>query len=51
MHKVQGRSKTVKELLNGVKYSLDYYQREYKWGIKNISELLEDFEGKFFIAS
>src|SRR5690242_10974978 len=48
MREILGKAKTVRELLDGVKYSIDYYQREYKWQAKNISELLEDLESKFF---
>ena len=38
---------TIRELLKEVKYSIDYYQREYKWGSKQIKELLSDLSGKF----
>ena len=48
MNKIDARSKSVRELLDGVKYSIDYYQREYKWTTKQITELLEDLESKFF---
>lgn len=47
MSKIDSHSKTVRELLHGVKYAIDYYQREYKWQEENISELLEDLETKF----
>ena len=29
MREILGKAKTVCELLKGVKYSIDYYQREY----------------------
>ncbi len=48
MNKIDSRSKTVREMLDGAKYSIEYYQREYKWGTKQISELLEDLEARFF---
>jgi len=47
VNKIDARSKTIRELLSSAKYSIDYYQREYKWQTKNISELLEDLEAKF----
>jgi uncharacterized protein with ParB-like and HNH nuclease domain len=47
MLKIDAHSRTVRQLLSGVKYSIDYYQREFKWETKNISELLEDLETKF----
>lgn len=47
MREILGKAKTVRELLKGVKYSIDYYQREYKWQTKQIQELLDDLSGKF----
>ena len=36
MREILGKAKTVRELLKGVKYTIDYYQREYKWQDKNL---------------
>lgn len=47
MREILGKAKTVRELLKGVKYSIDYYQREYKWKDKQIRELIEDLTTKF----
>lgn len=47
MRKIDGKAKTVRELPKGVKYSIDYYQREYKWHDKQIRELVDDLSGKF----
>ena len=47
MQEILGKAKTVRELLKGVKYSIDYYQREYKWHDKQIRELVDDLTGKF----
>jgi len=47
MNKIDAQSKSVSDLLSNKKYTIDYYQREYKWEIKQITELLEDLEGKF----
>ncbi len=44
---ITGREKTVRQLLDNVKYTIDYYQREYKWQAKNITELLSDLTEKF----
>lgn len=44
---IQGQAKTVRQLL-GVKYAVDYYQREYKWETKQIQELIEDLTNRFF---
>jgi uncharacterized protein with ParB-like and HNH nuclease domain len=42
-----GTAKTVRELLKGVRYSIDYYQREYRWQDKQVRELVDDLTGKF----
>lgn len=47
MKRVHGVEKTVRELLSGVKYGLDYYQREYNWTSKQVEELLSDLSGRF----
>ena len=44
---IDGKGRTVRELLSGRKYSIDYYQREYKWQKKHIEELLDDLSTKF----
>ena len=32
---IDGKGRTVRELLANRKYSIDYYQREYKWQHKH----------------
>jgi uncharacterized protein with ParB-like and HNH nuclease domain len=44
---IDGKGRTVRELLAGRKYSIDYYQREYKWQRKQVTELLEDLAEEF----
>jgi uncharacterized protein with ParB-like and HNH nuclease domain len=44
---IDGKGRTVRELLAGRKYSIGYYQREYKWQPKQVKELLEDLAAKF----
>jgi uncharacterized protein DUF262 len=46
-HEIDGKGKTVRELLAGRKYSIDYYQREYKWHTKQVTELMDDLAAKF----
>jgi uncharacterized protein with ParB-like and HNH nuclease domain len=48
MNKIGSRSNTVREMLDGAKHPIEYYQRGYKWGTKQISELLEGLEARFF---
>jgi hypothetical protein len=47
MREIQGEARTIRKLLKGVKYSIDYYQREYKWEDKHVRDLIEDLVGKF----
>jgi hypothetical protein len=44
---IDGKGRTVRELLSNRKYSIDYYQREYKWQHKQVMELLDDLADKF----
>jgi hypothetical protein len=44
---IDGKGRTVRELLAGRKYSIDYYQREYKWRKRQVAELIADLAGKF----
>jgi Protein of unknown function DUF262/Protein of unknown function (DUF1524) len=44
---IDGKGRTIRELLAGRKYSIDYYQREYKWQKKQVSELIDDLVAKF----
>jgi uncharacterized protein with ParB-like and HNH nuclease domain len=39
--------KTIGELLSGNKFTIDEYQREYKWQQENISDLVNDLLNKF----
>lgn len=36
---IDGKGRTVRDLLAGRKYSIDYYQREYKWQTKQVAYL------------
>lgn len=44
---IHGIAKTVREILSGRKYQIDYYQREYRWADKQVRELVEDLADKF----
>jgi len=44
---IDGKGRTIRELLAGRKYSIDYYQREYKWQQKQVAELIDDVSAKF----
>jgi len=47
MREILGKAKTIRELLSGAKNSIDYYQREYRWQNKQVSELIDDLTGRF----
>jgi uncharacterized protein with ParB-like and HNH nuclease domain len=47
MQEIRGNAKTIRPLLSGARYSIDYYQREYKWEKKQVAQLLEDLAAKF----
>ena len=47
MKEIAGQAKTIQELLANKKYSLDYYQREYSWETKHVTELIDDLVSKF----
>jgi hypothetical protein len=43
---IEAHSKPIRELL-APKYTIDYYQREYRWETRQIEELLDDLETAF----
>ena len=47
MEEIVSKAKTIRELLKGVKYSVDSYQREYKWQDRQIRELIQDLRTDF----
>src|SRR5215213_5871445 len=47
MREITGINKTVSELLRAKKYTVHYYQREYRWGKKQIEELIDDLTEEF----
>ena len=44
---VDAKSRSVLEILDKKKYTLDYYQREYLWQTKHMQEFIEDLTEKF----
>lgn len=47
MKEIKGTTRTVRDLLSGAKYGIDYYQRGYQWQWKHIAELVDDLTGRF----
>jgi hypothetical protein len=47
MREIRGEAKTIRQLLSGTRYAIDFYQREYKWQTKQVRELLDDLGDRF----
>lgn len=47
MSSITPHYRTITQLLQSRSFSIDEYQREYKWERTNIEELLSDLQGKF----
>ena len=47
MKEIDGKAKSIRDLLGGTKFAIDYYQREYRWATKQVTELIDDLAGKF----
>ena len=47
MREIGGDAKNIRDLLGRTKFSIDYYQREYRWQTKQVAELIEDLTEKF----
>lgn len=47
MQEIRGDAKNIRSLLSNVKFGIDYYQREYRWETKQITDLLKDLTEKF----
>ena len=47
MKRIEGRARTIRELLDSAKYTIDFYQREYAWKERQVRELIDDLTGKF----
>lgn len=44
---IKADAKTVRELLDKIKYEIDVFQREYEWERRQIEQLISDLESKF----
>jgi hypothetical protein len=47
---VDAKDKSLRELLSNNQYSIDFYQREYKWLTKQVDELVDDLTSRFLNA-
>ena len=42
MKEIRGQAKNIRSLLANAKYSIDYFQREYRWEKKQVGEAMDD---------
>ncbi|MEO9091110.1 MAG: DUF262 domain-containing protein [Rhodanobacter sp.] len=47
MKNIDGKPRTISEILKGKRYGIDFYQREYRWQRKQVGELVEDLTEQF----
>ena len=50
MTSIDAKARNIRELLGGKKYTIDYFQREYRWRTKEMQELITDLTGRFLSA-
>ncbi len=41
------KTDTLRTILSGRRFTVDYFQREYRWGQKQIEQMLSDFQSTF----
>ncbi|MGH4120900.1 DUF262 domain-containing protein [Clostridium sp.] len=46
-NKIEAKNTSIKDLLKGQKFTIDYFQREYRWQAKHIKLLVEDLTTTF----
>lgn len=46
-NKIDANDKSLRDILHSKKYSIDFFQREYKWEKRHIEQLLVDIEEAF----
>lgn len=47
-NKIDADDKTLKDILDTQKFTIDYFQREFRWERKHIEQLITDLEASFF---
>lgn len=45
---INAEDQSVRQMLDGQKYGIGFYQREYRWERKHIEDILHDLETSFF---
>lgn len=44
---IDAKDKSLRQVMSGVQYSIDFYQRDYKWQTKQVDELVADLTSRF----
>jgi len=44
---IDAKDKSLRQLMAGVQYKIDFYQRDYKWETKQVEELVSDLTNRF----
>ncbi|PRY11901.1 uncharacterized protein with ParB-like and HNH nuclease domain [Pontibacter ummariensis] len=47
-NKIEAKDYSIRDVLDNKKYTIDYFQREYKWQKNHIEQLVADLEAAFF---
>ena len=47
-NKIEAKNTSINALLKDQKFTIDYFQREYRWQEKHIKTLIEDLVTTFF---
>lgn len=47
MNKIEATDTSIKDLMKGQKFTIDYFQREYRWTDKHIKLMIEDLTSAF----
>jgi uncharacterized protein with ParB-like and HNH nuclease domain len=46
-NKIEANDRSILQVLDKKKYTVDYFQREYSWGQKHIEQLVNDLTDAF----
>jgi uncharacterized protein with ParB-like and HNH nuclease domain len=46
-NKIEAHDRSITEVLDDKKYTVDYFQREYKWEERHIEQLVSDLTSSF----
>ena len=47
LNKIEAKDSNIRNLLKQQKFTLDYFQREYRWEGRHIAQLIDDLSGAF----